>query len=298
MSLAALLQPMFRAVTLEALGRNAMMKKPKVRRSVPGLPDSEYAAIARLDLGIDFITRLEKRYRIKISAHDRRRICNALAIYADAAFDRPDYDRQEQISEQAVASALDRLFSVLAKQRKYAVPDPRRRGYEYFVLYSQRAYTSAESQQRAEAFFGGRELGDPGLCRDVFDQYFDERQASYSSLGDRQGWLEVLLREIRHQLGHSPLHINKRGPKGKAKYRTFVIYELANVFERSGGTVKAYKNSTTGKIEGDFIRFVAAILKICPPAFRRYLGTGIDEAIVKWCQSGRKAPSEGLMSVG
>ena len=216
-------------------------------RTVPNLPDSEYAAIEKLSNDSQLYQKLERRFCIRLSELDRFQISSVLAICAYSASSSPIKVRKTHRSQQAVAAALDGLFSVFEEQRRHPVPDPRRQGYEYFVLYSQRGYTNRNLRPRIEAMLTGRDPGPPGLCRDIFSNYSDARGGSYSSLGDGQGWLEVLLREVRDQLGGTPVHARKRGPKGKARYRTFAIYQLANLFERSGGTVKAYENPRTGK---------------------------------------------------
>ncbi len=277
--------------------KKGMVRGHRTPKSSVTLPDSEFRAIENWVADDELVAILERLCGIKLSEHSKRRIGFTLCCYASSAFDDPDRDRKRLKSESAVANALDSLFLAFEEQRQYPIPDARREGYEYFVMYSQRGFTEEESRQRAEAVFGGRDPGPPGLCRDAFERFVGEQSGSYASLGDRQGWLEVLLREIRGKLGWKSLQAGKRGPKGKAKYRTFVIYELAEVFEQSGGTVKAYKNSISGNIEGDFIQFVAVILQTCPPTLRKYLGTGINDAIVRWVQSGRKTPSDGLISL-
>ena len=266
-------------------------------RTVPNLPDSEYAAIEKLSNDSQLYQKLERRFCIRLSELDRFQISSVLAIYASSASLAP-IKVARRIGLNKLWQLRSTAYSPFSKSSA-ATLSPILGGRVTSTLFCTRSgdIPNRNLRPRIEAMLTGRDPGPPGLCRDIFSNYSDARGGSYSSLGDGQGWLEVLLREVRDQLGGTPVHARKRGPKGKARYRTFAIYQLANLFERSGGTVKAYKNPITGKIEGAFIRFVAAILKSCPPTFRKHLGTGIDDAIVRWVQSGRKAPSDGLMSI-
>lgn len=242
------------------------------QNAIPELTPSEMQEISAVQEKEELFRKIEDRFGFNLSSQNRRAIANALHFYASCVFktqrDRPD----SQKSNQKLARALNGVLLEINRQRTFEVHDPRRDGYEMFVM---------ESHLRDDSY--------PPDRADEMETFHDPYGRSYASLGNRQGWLEQLLIGIHETLSSEPVDAKKRGPKGKSAYRWYLLSELAGVFERNGGEVKAFKNGMTSKVEGAFLEFAQIIIEACPKRVTDYAGVGLGDAIVEWIQKGRPA---------
>lgn len=260
----------------------------------PKFTDDDMKKLQSLRGDRTFSQYLEQRYRIKITERTWNRLISCLDSYADSALRRTRNQKRAMQSSRELVAALDNLFSVMDRQRQFPVWDERRESLEYFVMYSQRPYPAHYS--KADVDRENLELG-RWACRDKFETFSGPIDGdSYDSLGSNTGWLENLLRQIRADIDYRPASAYKRGPKGKHIYRSYVIWEMANIFEISGGTVKAYKSSSRG-MDGAFIRFAQDVFQACPKSLSDHLSSGFGDAVYRWIRAGRPAPTEGIVPI-
>ena len=224
---------------------------------IPHIADQDFEALARLEEDCELFARLEREHSIRLSSAHRSMIASALITFG-SHLNSLRQEPIQQASIQEIATALDSLLAVLAKQRAVDVRDPRREGYEEFLMSSQLA--DKHDDLRDYNFDG------PDGC------------ANYQSLGPEIGWLEALLREVREDSGGQP--ITRRGPRGKD--RSFVFERLALVYSSAGGEVGAGYVADAGRIDSHFVRFVEALCQACPPSLRKYLDSGLGDAIRTW----------------
>lgn len=258
--------------------------------AIPELPGDEYDALCAFDAKADLFDQLEATHGLTVPSASRRAIADTLYFYADHLRNKREVPL-EKASRRKLVVALDRLFKEFDEQRSFAVPDPRRAGYEEFVQASQRGYSESESDRRTHAIIGGRDPGPPGLCRDEFSDFYDAQDGRYSSLGERRGWLETLLAKIRDDLAAEPI----KGQQGKE--RDFLIQRLARVYQSTGGAITANYQESKGKVDGPFVRFVVDILEACPPVFKRYVRPGIEDAIRDWIRLPKRERSWSVLEL-
>jgi hypothetical protein len=230
---------------------------------LPHIADQDFKALARLEEDRELFARLEREHRIQLSSSHRFMIASTFITFGSHLNFLPQ-EPIAQASIQEIATALDSLLAVLAKQRAFDVRDPRREGYEDFLMSSQLA--DKQDDLRDYNFDG------PDGC------------ANYQSLGSDIGWLEALLREVREDTGGQPLV--RRGSPGKD--RSFIFERLASIYSSAGGDVGAGYVPALERIDSPFVGFVETICDECPPPLREYLNKGLREAIRTWYRSQKR----------
>ena len=138
---------------------------------IPNIADDDFKALAQLEEDSVLFARLEREHGIQTSSTHRFMIASTFITFG-SHLNASSQEPTTRASIQEITKALDALLAVLAKQRAFDVSDPRREGYEDFLMSSQ----LADKQD------------------DLRDYNFDGSDGSrnYQSLGSDIGWLEAL----------------------------------------------------------------------------------------------------------
>lgn len=265
------------------MAKLAKGKASRARKMAPtALSHDELEVICQKLGGIALSESLYERHSLAKGPHDAEVIQSCLMTCASSAFCTKPREAAERKSRDEVAKRLGALLNVLARQRKQRIDDPAREGLELFVMYA----------QRGEAPEGLLDWPDLELMRPQqhpkpavlpLDRF--RSVGSHWTIENDIGWLELLLRGIHTRLAVKPS--GRLGPKGKRDVRDYFIWKMARFYESSGGSVKAYNNPATGKVESRFISFLSEIVALCPEPLEGYLATGLADAVLDWDRRGR-----------
>lgn len=215
----------------------------------------EASQIAAISRDTRLFSTMRSELGVRISIADRQTIASILA-YQARNLTKPIEARQiSNAQDQAVMSmskCLCYFVDELNRQSKLDRGNPERKGYEIVLeAISLKADIDYENGDVACEYH-------PAIMAEMFR--FDD-----------------LLCSLQDRLSQSV--------KGRPRVRAFKFYlfaDLGDIFIKYGGKMSASYRPSTGRIEGDFIRFMELLIDRCPSILQHHLRPGLSDDVRTW----------------
>lgn len=199
--------------------------------------------------------RVRDELGVWISIRDRIMIADWLAYHLTflehTVASRPEIEVHDQ-SVMSLAKRLSQFVAELELQSRLKPGSPERKGYEVVV-------------------------GAVSLLADVDYESGDTPTENHPAVKAEIERFRVLLGTLLHHVS-CPV----RGRPRVRSWKFFLFAALADVFRSCGGKVSASYRPSTGRIEGDFVRFMELLIDECPSKLQHHLRPGLADDVRTW----------------